>query len=201
MECQILDYRPFERGVPFKDAAGVYAEAGGATSGYYQAGVRRISTAEFEAILKQAQIAAPEVQAIAGDVPAVGARFNTSEIARQVEEYAVARARADLIARYPHATVRAMPRNNPGFDLAVVGADGATIAYVEVKGTALPAPVFFLSEGERRFSGQESERYELIVVYGIDLEEKTHTLVARRGEITTAEAALSPVTWRGRLSI
>src|SRR5262249_52697101 len=49
--CEVLDYRPFSKPVPFKDPSGRYLERKGGQKGYYRRGVRRISKSEFQKIL------------------------------------------------------------------------------------------------------------------------------------------------------
>ncbi len=201
LECEILDYRPFERAVPFRDASGAHLEENGSRRGYYQPGVRRITDDEFSHILELAQVAPPEAEVVAGEVPPPEAKFGTSEAARKVEDYAVERVRELLQERYADATVQVMARNNPGYDIRVTGAHGALIRYVEVKGTSLAAPVFFLSEGERRFSGREAAQYTLFAVYTVDLEAGTHQVAEHHGEVTAEACALTAVTWSGRLTV
>ena len=199
LECEILDYRPFERAIAFRDKDGAHLEASGGRRGYYQPGVRRITEAEFAGILNLASAAAPEAVVVAGSVPPTEAKFGTSEAARKVEEYAVSCVRELLEHRFRGATVRVMPRNNPGYDIRVTAPDGSLLRYAEVKGTALPSPVFFISEGERRFSERESRRYTLFVAHTVNLAARTHVMTEHDGEVTMAGASLKPVTWSGRL--
>jgi len=200
LECEILDYRPFERAIPFRAASGHYLEVNGARKGYYQPGVRRITEDELTGILTLADSAPPEAEIVAGDVPPVEAQYGTSEASRLVEEYAVKQVVALLRERYGNASVREMPRNNPGYDLRVLF-DGKLSRYVEVKGTALAAPVFFLTEGERKFSAQEAHRYLLFVVYNVRRDAGTHDLAEWAGEVTQANWNLKPSQWSGRLPV
>ncbi len=66
LECDILDFRPFERAVPFKDPRGNYLELHGTRKGYFQPGVRRITEDELTAILDLAQAAPAEAEVVAG---------------------------------------------------------------------------------------------------------------------------------------
>lgn len=200
LECEILDYRPFEHAVPLRDPSGTHLEESGTRRGYYQPGVRRLTEDEFSHVLRLAQLAPAEAEVVAGEVPPAEAKFGISEAAREVEEYAVERVRELLEERYRGATVRVMARNNPGYDIRVAAADGTVLRYVEVKGTSLAAPVFFLSEGERRFSAREPAQYTIFVVYSVDLDAATHQVQEWEGEVTVDAAALTPVTWSGRLS-
>src|ERR1041384_3835193 len=40
--CEVLDYHPFSKPVPFKDEGGMYFESGADRRGYFQPGVRTI---------------------------------------------------------------------------------------------------------------------------------------------------------------
>lgn len=138
---------------------------------------------------------------MAGDVPPVEAKYGTSEASRLVEEYAVKRVMELLRERYPGGEwgIQEMPRNNPGFDV-IVRFHGRILRYVEVKGTTLPAPVFFLTEGERKFSAQQSGRFSLFVVYNIRRDAGTQETIEWEGEVTVEACDLTPAQWRGRLS-
>ena len=62
------------------------------------------------------------------------------------------------------------------------------------------APVFILSETERRFSAGNAGRFELDVVWGIDLGNDRHVGVDRKvGEASEETHGLAPLQWRGRL--
>jgi hypothetical protein len=200
LECEILDYKPFERAVAFKDVTGAHRELNGSRKGYYQQGVRRISEAELRAILELAESAAPEAEVVAGEVPPVEAKYGTSEASRLVEEYAVQRVLELLKARMPHADVREMARNNPGYDVSVAVEDHV-VRYVEVKGTRLPAPVFFLTEGERKFSAQQHDRYTLFVVYRVRRHLGTHEVAEWQGEVTAGACGLAASQWSGSLPV
>jgi hypothetical protein len=100
---------------------------------------------------------------------------------------------------WPTHPIEQMPRNNPGFDIRV-GPAGAENWYYEVKGTQASDPLFFMSEGERKFSLREARRYTLLVVVGIDLRNGTHGSIVRRdGEVGGADVELETAQWRGRL--
>jgi len=92
-----------------------------------------------------------------------------------------------------------MPHNNPGYDVAIRDADGVTIAYVEIKSTSAPEPVFFISGGELRFAEQHAERYHLIVVIDVDVVERTGNIRWRDGALHGDDVELQPCQWRGRL--
>ena len=198
LECDVLDFRPFENAVAFKDSTGNHLEMGGATRGHYQSGVRRITEDELASILSLADLAPAEAHVVAGDVPAVGAKYGTSETSKLVDEFAVARIMELLPGRYPGAKIKEMPHNNPGYDIRVSQGD-AVLRFVEVKGTQQSAPTFFLSEGERKFSAQEAHRYSLYVVFGVRLDAGTHDIAEWTGEVSVAECGLEVSQWRGRL--
>lgn len=87
-----------------------------------------------------------------------------------------------------------MPLSNPGFDL-LTNISGKE--YVEVKGTQAPAPRFLLTEGERRFAEENAASYLLVVVFGIDLAEKTHLGAAQIAGSLRERGQLRPIQWAG----
>jgi hypothetical protein len=92
-----------------------------------------------------------------------------------------------------------MPQNNPGFDLIV--RDGARVVrYVEVKGTRRQAPVFLMTETERRFSAENSNSYTVAMVWNIDLDAQTCTLDRHDGEVMVG-AILRPFQYAGRFPL
>jgi hypothetical protein len=114
---------------------------------------------------------------------------------RAVEDFAVRVALDDLRRRYPPAAVERQPRNNPGFDILVRGSSDELL-YIEVKGTARGYPQFFMTEGERRFSERQGDRYRLIVVYGINLDAGTYELFWHEGSVSVESGfGLNPVQW------
>ena len=72
--------------------------------------------------------------------------------------------------------------------------------HYEVKGTRASDTLFFMSEGERKFSLRQASRYTLLVVVGIDLRNATcGSIVRRDGEVGGADVGLETAQWRGRL--
>ena len=71
---------------------------------------------------------------------------------------------------------------------------------MEVKGTQTAHWIFFMSDGERRFSITNALRYTLIVVSGIDVRKGTHGFVTERdGAVAGADVELRASQWRGRV--
>ena len=99
---------------------------------------------------------------------------------------------------FPGAQVKRMPQNNPGYDILVTEA-GRVTRFIEVKGTQLAVPRFFLSETERQFSADNSDLYTLVVFYEIDLDSETGAPVRNDGEVTEIIGGLRVVQWRGAL--
>lgn len=198
MLCDILDYRPFAAPVPFKRGATDYWETGAARRGYFQKGVRAISDAEFEQIIAAAGSAAAAEPTLAAlwqdhDSPDGGAVRGSPERTREIERFSVEIVASELRSRHPLALVEVQPRNNPGFDILVEQAGGKL--YVEVKGTGRNVPVFFMTEGERRFSQRHAGSYCLAVVYAIDTKTGAFRTFWHEGPITEHLFALSPVQW------
>lgn len=118
--------------------------------------------------------------------------------AQVVEEYSVSLAERLMWRRFGEP-VQVMPRNNPGFDLRV-GSRLRPTRFVEVKGTQTAEPVFFMSDGERRFSIANTTRYTLIVVSGINVRRGTHGLVTERdGALIGPDLDLRTSQWRGKV--
>lgn len=194
MVCDILDYRPFPAPVPFKVGAVGYLEADGARRGYFQRGVRAISNEEFEGILTAAASAHQEAVAAQKEVqPRSGASYGSPERISEVDRFAVTTAVSELRRRYPGIQTEVQPQTNPGFDI-LVKRPGDPL-YVEVKGTGRNVPVFFLTEGERRFSQRHASAYCLIVVYAIEAPKGAYQLFWHEGPISDVEFLISPVQW------
>jgi hypothetical protein len=99
---------------------------------------------------------------------------------------------------FADAQIRRMPHNNPGYDIVVVEG-GRVVRYIEVKGTKTSIPRFYLSETERRFSGENADQYTLIVFFNLDVEGETADHRAQEGAI--AEDDLQVVQWQGKLPL
>ena len=197
--CDILDYRPFEHALPFKDDLGGYREPDGSRKGYYQPGVRTVSDAVFDQIVAAAATAVPPPGTTPSPrmQPARPARqYASPEHARRVEALSVRLVATALTGRYPGADVREMPHSNPGYDFEVGPAE-AVERFVEVKGTVARYVDFFVSEGERAFSVDQTDRYSLAVVHSIDLERETGVIVWFDREIDD-RFELKPTQWRAR---
>ncbi|WP_022926739.1 protein NO VEIN domain-containing protein [Patulibacter americanus] len=193
--CAVLDGMPFAAPLPFKSGEGAYLEPGGTRRGFFQPGVRRIEQTDFETLLRAADVEARRLASSdRGPAPNTGhgsSGYATPEDARAVEAYS-RRVAAAWIEETYSASVVQMPQNNPGFDLRVTG---APFVFVEVKGTRRPAPWFFVSEGERLFAQAKAADYLFVVVYGIDLYEKSHASLVH----STALPPLKPAQWVGLL--
>jgi hypothetical protein len=196
--CEVLDYSPFERPVLFKTPSDSYFESGGVVRGYFQRGVRRVSEVDYRRILE----AADGLNAALGEAGKneSGGRqsYASAEVARQIETFSVGVAVQEIQRRFPKADVDVLPRNNPGFDLLVRLTPDSTL-FVEVKGTGQKRPCFFASEGELLFSRRNADRYRLVVVYAIDLNDHSCSILWREGGIT-AEVGfeLTPIQWACR---
>lgn len=81
-----------------------------------------------------------------------------------IEEFAMATATAYLQQQYPTEKVIQQPYTTPGFDI-LVGTAQAPVLYAKVKATLKSTPSFTLSEGERQFSIDHSDQYQLVMVY------------------------------------
>ncbi|SRR6266568_8249567 len=185
----ILDFRPFLTEVGLKWSDGKYVEPGGTAGGrYYQLGVRRISEQVWSTVLDEGR---PTEAAPAAAMHA------SPEAAAEIDAYAIRAAINHLRTRLPGARIRAMPHNNPGFDIEL---DGETaIRFVEVKGTQASAPRFFITEGERQFAHANRPSYLLLVVYDIDRRSDRHQLLEHEAAEIEDAFALTPRQWVGTL--
>ncbi|MGB3286523.1 DUF3883 domain-containing protein [Mycolicibacter algericus] len=69
----------------------------------------------------------------------------------------------EATGRWPEATVTQMPHNNPGYDIAVQYPVKGT-RYIEVKGTRLAEPCFFITAGEVEHSRNHPDRYSIWIL-------------------------------------
>ena len=119
---------------------------------------------------------------------------------RAVEVFAIDTVVEALEGRFGAARVRKMRTNNPGYDIEVDRSPNVSLS-VEVKGTQRMAPVFLMSETERAYSADNAERYELHVVWGIDLGAGTSAgTEVRSGAVTGETHGLTVQRWQGRLA-
>lgn len=112
-----------------------------------------------------------------------------------VDEFAMAAATTHLQQHYPGERVTQQPYHTPGFDI-LVGTAQAPVLYVKVKGTIKPTPAFALSEGERQFSIDHSDQYQLVMIYAIDLNQETYEIKIHQGAIKPSSFLLSPLQWQ-----
>jgi hypothetical protein len=165
---------------------------------YFREGVRTISDETFTRILAAADAQDP---ALGRRRQEAGLPFASPDLARNVDEVAIELAITHLKKNQPHDRVRQMPHNNPGYDIRIETEAGPP-KYVEVKGTSRALPHFFMSEGERLFSHDHGPSYTLIVVYAIDVEQRTGELMVRDGPIDErGDVTLRAVTWEGVVSM
>lgn len=198
--CEIEDWCPFDEPLYFKDAAGNYYEPGGKQGGYYwQVGVRSLSEGTFERILRDAgalenEQRSPNVaEADSSDVRA-GPTYPSSEMRKAIDDYAIGVALAYAGQAWPSESVSLQAHNNRGFDIRV-GAPARIVRYVAAKGTTLPVPRFFISEGERLFSARAAFKYTLLVVYAVDLTRAVHKLLRHDGAVSDQFFMLAPYQW------
>ncbi|TMQ06651.1 MAG: DUF3883 domain-containing protein [Deltaproteobacteria bacterium] len=214
LSCEILDYHAFLKPVPFKDASGQYFETSADRRGYFQPGVRKISDEEFARILAAAEFvddsASEDPEAVGHRAPVGGGyadmhvqpgpTYASPKIIRAIEEFAVQVALDELRRRFPKFTPKPQPRNNPGFDILLAeqagNHNGNDCFYVEVKGTTRRLPVFFVTEGELQFSRRNAKRFRLVLVYKIQLAQRTYEVFWHEGAIADdAGFRLCPVQW------
>lgn len=193
--CDILDYAEFSKPVPFKVGKVGYFEGGGIRRGYFQKGVRRISEAEFDAIIDTAELAGG-LQPVTTEKVESGGGYASGKYLKEIERYALQVVKPILESRFPNSLIKEQARNNPGFDVLVTHGSGQI--FVEVKGTSAQTPYFIITEGEVEFSLNNSAQYCLIVVYEINLNAKTHKVFEHNGAVTEQSFSKRPLQWRCR---
>jgi Domain of unknown function (DUF3883) len=112
-----------------------------------------------------------------------------------VEEFAMAAATNYLQQHYPSEKITQQPYTTPGFDI-LVGTAQEPVVYAKVKATLKPTPSFTLSEGERQFSIDHSDQYQLVMVYAIGLNQETFEIKIHQGVIKPNSFLLSPLQWQ-----
>ena len=191
--AKMHDVLLFDDAVDIRDPADNYWETGSTRGTNWANGVRRITGKVFDAITDAAGAARDASEVIAPTWQRADPRH-----ASAMERYAIGAAMSLLEDEFGAAHVREMPVDNPGFDIEVTRADGASL-HVEVKGTVLPAPVFHSSEGQRRHGTLLGDRFRLVVVYQIDVRQKTHRVLSCSGPLGADKATLQPASWTGVL--
>ncbi|MHB1576737.1 MAG: protein NO VEIN domain-containing protein [Candidatus Dormibacteria bacterium] len=196
--CDIEDWRPFAEPLRFKDSVGGYYEPGGAQGGlYWRQGVQLISESTFLRILRDADACPPfaspdptkEASAHESD-----ACYGSADLVAAVDQYAIEAAQVVIRQRWPGSQVVVQPHNNPGYDI-LLGTLDSPERFVEVKGTTLPLPHFFLSEGERQFSRAHASTYTILVIYAIDLQSQAHKVFRWDGAIAADQFELTARQW------
>jgi len=190
--AKVHDVLLYDDVVEIKDVAGNYLETGSPRGTNWPNGVRRISGDIFHAITGSAGASVRTAEAIA-------LKWQRADPAHAsaMERYAVDLTMSLLADEFGAAHVREMPVNNPGFDIEVTLPSGTL--HVEVKGTVLEAPAFHLSEGQRKHAELLGGRFRLVVVYQIDVNQRTHQVLSCSGPICMEKATLQPASWTGVL--
>ncbi len=192
---EIEDWHAFPEPLYFKDSTGAYYEQVGDQGGYYwQPGVRRISEQTLERIVRDAGQSISPRERIDRDRVLVATQYASRAVLDAVDAYAMKAAEAEVRRLWPGCTVERQPHNNPGFDISIGPADDRH-RYIEVKGTTLDRPRFFLSEGERDFAEKHGGCYTLLVIYCIDLSSQSHRIFRWDGPITTQVFAMNTRQW------
>ena len=196
--CNIEDWEPFPEPVGFKDASGSHYEPGAVQGGlYWRQGVKVISEEVFQRILHHAfaqSVALHPGPALEKPATVRSAGHVSPSSIVEVDKYAIDAAECLAKELWPKLAVTVLPHNNPGYDILVGTADHPE-RYIEVKGTVLPVPRFFMSEGQRIFSRAQGERYTLLVLYSIDLRLRSHRVFRSDGVVTEDRFKLAPRQW------
>jgi hypothetical protein len=130
------------------------------------------------------------------EIARCGEQYQPPEPDWQLEEFAMQVALRELHQRFPGEKVTQQPRDL-GFDL-LVGTVEQPIAYVKVKATAALQPVFFFSEGERRFALDHAAQYGLLLVYAIRLSQEKFEFLYHTGAIVPGKFSLVALQWKAQ---
>lgn len=124
--------------------------------------------------------------------------YQMMETSFEMDEFAVKATLKELYQRYPDKKILQQSSERLGFDILVGSVEQAT-AYVRVKATQHIQPIFYISEAERRFSLENSERFLLSVVYQINLQAETYRIALHYGAIDYSNFALAATQWQCKL--
>jgi hypothetical protein len=116
----------------------------------------------------------------------------------ETSETAVEYIRQLLEEKYPGSQIQKMHPNNRGYDIRVLTEHGEQF-YVEVKGTRLDKPRFFLTETERRFGEQKGDSYFLYIVTNV-AEEPTHCEIKDPFGANMRLIELTPLSYQGSVT-
>ena len=115
----------------------------------------------------------------------------------EIDQYAMEIATKYLNQQYPGQKIIQQPYGTPGFDI-VIGNLSESCFYAKLKSTQSLIPKFYLSEVDRRFSIDKQNQYLLILIYGINLFNKTYHLKTHQGEIQPSKFLMLPHQWSVR---
>lgn len=116
----------------------------------------------------------------------------------ETSETAVEYVRQLLEEKYPGSQIQKMRPNNPGYDIRVLTENGEQF-YIEVKGTRLDTPWFFLTETERRFGEQKGDNYFLYIVTNV-AGEPTHCEIKDPFGANMHLIELTPQSYQGSVT-
>ena len=124
--------------------------------------------------------------------------YHIAETSFEMDEFAVKATVKELCQRYPDKRVTQQSYERLGFDI-LVGSVEQAIAYVKVKATQHIHPIFYISEAERRFSLENSERFLLSVIYQINLQTETYQVALHQGIVNYSNFEMAATQWQCRL--
>ncbi len=121
--------------------------------------------------------------------------YQIEEPSFEIDEFALKVTLKELYQRYPDKKITQQSYERLGFDILVGNVEQAA-AYVKVKATQHIKPIFSLSEAERRFSLENSERFVLSVIYQINLQSETYRATLHYGAIDYSNFAIVATQWQ-----
>ncbi|WP_204150074.1 DUF3883 domain-containing protein [Leptolyngbya sp. CCY15150] len=122
-----------------------------------------------------------------------------ADVDSETDEFAMAVSVQLLHQDYPDQPITQQPHDTLGFDI-LVGTVQAPIAYVNVKATPALMPTIALSEGERQFSIEQSDKFIVMVIYAINLAAHAYRVARHTGAIQPQTNVLVPTRWKLMLS-
>ncbi|KAM3100079.1 protein NO VEIN domain-containing protein [Phormidesmis sp. 146-12] len=124
--------------------------------------------------------------------------YQIAETSFEMDEFALKATLKKLYQRYPDKKITQQSYESLGFDI-LVGSVEQAISYVKVKATQHIQPIFYISEAERRFSLENSEKFLLSVIYQINLQAETYQVFMRQGAIDYSNFGMTATQWQCRL--
>jgi hypothetical protein len=202
LRCNIQNYQPFSRPVPFK-SGDFYREPEAnsrtAIGFFYQVGVRPIDQSAFDEICEVGldHLARTKMASTNARNAGTSSTKRTSDTDEALHKLAMDLAMAEAQKEWPDAMLFRAPAGRQ-FSLAVRIAKGKT-RHVAVRATTESTPVVRLNANDVSFSKSHAADYSLWVFYDVDLDRGTAKFVGHDGIITDEDVDLEAALHGGEM--